>query len=161
MKLHYSYFKPFLNWIYQTTTMYNVKDMYFIGYLINQRLESTFPLYHKFNVVLNYESLLFATLCSTALLKLNINSSSFCIIWFITVNPLNNSLDWWVNACLCKGYSHFSKEHVVLVIGGGESLQVSLQLQQLPLHLPEALFQILCRYWHTHPHISVQTHTHL
>lgn len=45
-----------------------------------------------------------------------------------------------------KGYSHFSEEHVVGVIRGGESLQVSLQLQQLLLHLPEALFQILCRH---------------
>lgn len=44
-----------------------------------------------------------------------------------------------------KGYCHFSEEHVVGVIRGGESLQVSLQLQQLPLHLPEALLQILCR----------------
>lgn len=65
----------------------------------------------------------------------------------------------WVNACVCKGYSHFSEEHVVGVIGGGESLQVSLQLQQLPLHLPEALFQILCRHWHTPTY--TESHTHI
>lgn len=50
------------------------------------------------------------------------------------------------NACMCKGYSHFREEHVVWVVWGGESLEVSLQLLQLPLHLPEAFFQILCRH---------------
>lgn len=78
----------------------------------------------------------------------------------MTVNTVNNSPEWWVNACVCKGYSHFSEEHVVGVIGGGERLQVSLQLQQLPLHLPEALFQILCRHWHTQTYINTHTHTH-
>lgn len=84
----------------------------------------------------------------------------FLIFWSPTVNPLNNSPDQWVNACMCKGYSHFSEEHVVGVIGGGKSLQVSLQLQQLPLHLPEALFQILCRHWNTSTYIKTHKHTH-
>lgn len=74
-------------------------------------------------------------------------------------NSLHDGLEKWANAYTCKGYSHFGEKHVVGVIGGGESLQVSLQLQQLPLHLPEALFQILCRHWHTPTYFQTHIHT--
>lgn len=74
-------------------------------------------------------------------------------------NSLHDGPQRWAYAYTCKGYSHFGKKHVVGVIGGGESLQVSLQLQQLPLHLPEALFQILCRHWHTPTYFQTRIHT--
>lgn len=62
------------------------------------------------------------------------------------VHPENYPPDLQLNACMCKGYSHFREEHVVWVVWGSKSLKVSLQLLQLPLHLPEAFFQILCRH---------------
>lgn len=74
-----------------------------------------------------------------------------------TVHPENYSPDLQPNACMCKGYSHFREEHVVWVVWGGKSLEVSLQLLQLPLHLPEAFFQILCRHWNTFTYIKTET----
>lgn len=127
--------------------------------LIN--LNNTFQIELFKSTVEHY--LYFLCFISTVYIKENQNiamSVFFLIFWSPTVNPLNNSPDQWVNACMCKGYSHFSEEHVAGVIGGGKSLQVSLQLKQLPLHLPEALFQILCRHWNTSTYIKTHEHTH-
>lgn len=51
------------------------------------------------------------------------------------------------SVCVCKrvkGYCHLAVEQVLLVVCGAESVQILLQLQQVFLHLFQALLKVFC-----------------